>query len=142
MEDAGFSPLRSSSPGAMESGNRLLLLVRELERKLCSLSRALDARDAGELRRLAAGIAEAAHEDLDCGLIGLDDEDDGLLDEMQFSSITERTEDLVAFCRAAMDDAAQTAQDDRVAELLDDATPDDLCDDGFGFGPQRERDDS
>ena len=85
----------------------MLLLVEDLDRKLRSLSGALDARDEHDLRQLAYNLAEAAREDLDCDLIGLDDDDDGLLDEMQLSSVTERADDLIAFCRAALENCEQ-----------------------------------
>lgn len=62
---------------------------------------ALDACDAAHVRALAKGLAENAHEEADCNLIGLED-DDGLADEMQLSRLLERAEDLIAFCRMAM----------------------------------------
>lgn len=107
MDDAGNRPLGPRNLGEMEPGNRMLLLVEDLDRKLRSLSGALDARDEHDLRQLAYNLAEAAREDLDCDLIGLDDDDDGLLDEMQLSSVTERADDLIAFCRAALENCEQ-----------------------------------
>jgi hypothetical protein len=65
------------------------------------LREALDACDAAHVRALAKGLAENAHEEADCNLIGLED-DDGLADEMQLSRLLERAEDLIAFCRMAM----------------------------------------
>ena len=69
MDDAGNRPLGPRNLGEMEPGNRMLLLVEDLDRKLRSLSGALDARDEHDLRQLAYNLAEAAREDLDCDLM-------------------------------------------------------------------------
>jgi hypothetical protein len=90
----------------MEPGDRMLRLVEDLDRKLRSLCGAIEARDAADIRRLAEALADAAREDAGCDLIGLEDdalEDESLLDEMDMSSVSERAEELVSFCRAAME---------------------------------------
>lgn len=66
----------------------------------------VDARDAAEIREIAREFVEIASEEVDCDLIGLE-EDDGLVEEMQLSLLTERVEDLISFCRMAMEDAAE-----------------------------------
>jgi len=93
----------------MEPGDRMLRLVEDLDRRLRSLCGAVEARDAADIRRLAEALADAAREDAGCDLIGLEDdvlEDESLRDEMDMSSITERAEELVSFCRAAMESCA------------------------------------
>ena len=66
----------------------------------------VDARDAAEIHEIAREFVEMAGEEVDCDLIGLE-EDDGLVEEMQLSLLTERVEDLISFCRMAMEDAAE-----------------------------------
>ena len=93
----------------MEPGDRMLRLVEDLDRRLRSLCGAIEARDAADIRRLAEALADAAREDAGCDLIGLEDdvlEDESLRDEMDMSSMTERAEELVSFCRAAMESCA------------------------------------
>lgn len=68
---------------------------------MLALREALDACDAARVRALAKGLADTAHEEADCNLIGLED-DDGLAEEMQLSRLLERAEDLITFCRMAM----------------------------------------
>jgi hypothetical protein len=81
-------------------------LVDELDMRLRALRGALNARDAEDVRSLARTLAETAREDADCTLIGLEEED-GLIEEMELSMLTERAEDLISFCRMAMRDATQ-----------------------------------
>ncbi len=81
-------------------------LVDELDMRLRALRGALNARDAEDVRSLARTLAETAREDADCTLIGLEEED-GLIEEMELSMLTERAEDLIPFCRMAMRDATQ-----------------------------------
>lgn len=81
-------------------------LVDELDMRLRALRGALDARDAEDVRSLARTLAETAQEEADCTLIGLEEED-GLIEEMELSMLTERAEELISFCRMAMRDATQ-----------------------------------
>lgn len=83
-------------------------LVENLDGRLHALRDALDAGDAAELRAIAAILAENAREEIDCGFIGLE-QDDGLVEEMELSLITERAEELIHFCRLAMDEARERA---------------------------------
>ena len=85
-------------------------LVDELDGRLRALRGALDAGDAADVRALAQGLADAAHEEADCSLIGLEEED-GLIEEMELSMLLERAEDLISFCRMAMRDATQEPVD-------------------------------
>ena len=100
MDDAaGMEESRSIRPCRASSGSPLEG-VEELERRLRSLCGAVDANDARALRDLALSLRDSAQEEFDCDFIGI--EDDGLLEEMEIAAVTERVEDLVAFCRAAI----------------------------------------
>lgn len=94
--------MRSRKPPRGHAGadDESIELVGELERRLRSLCGTLDANDADALHELVRSLFDSAQETADCDLIGL--EDDGLLEEMEISAVTERAEDLVAFCRAAI----------------------------------------
>ena len=81
-------------------------LVESIDDRLRTLRESVDERDAAEIREIAREFAEIAREEVDCDLIGLE-EDDGLVEEMQLSLLTERVEDLIAYCRMAMEDAAR-----------------------------------
>ena len=101
MEHAGFRRPVSRSNRPEDPGCSALRHVAEIDRRLCALRDALYACDAAHVHALAKGLADNAHEEADCNLIGLED-DDGLADEMQLSRLLERAEDLIAFCRMAM----------------------------------------
>lgn len=117
MEHAGSSPPGRDGlcPGvgdaASDSGERLVRLVDSIDGRLRALRESLDARDAAEIAEVTREFAEIAREEVDCDLIGLE-EDDGLVEEMQLSLLTERVEDLIAFCRMAMEDAARDSGPD------------------------------
>ena len=108
MDDAtGMEESRSIRPsGSFDglsrpgSGHEALQFVEELERRLRSLCGTVDSNDARALRDLVRSLRDSAQEEVDCDFIGI--EDDGLLEEMELSAATERVEDLIAFCRAAM----------------------------------------
>lgn len=101
--------------GEMEPGDRMLRLVDDLDARLRSLCGVLDARDAQDIRDLARTLAATAREEAECDLAGLectgleDDGmlDDGLLDEMELSALSERAEELVSFCRMAIESAQE-----------------------------------
>jgi hypothetical protein len=100
MEESRPMPSRRS-PGADPAlDHDSLRFVEELEHRLRSLCGTLDANDADQLRDLVRTLFDSAHEQIDCDFIGI--EDDGLFEEMEVSSVTERVEDIVAFCRAAV----------------------------------------
>jgi hypothetical protein len=116
------SPKRGARAGFrradMEPGNRMLRLVDDLDARLRALCGVIDAHDAQDIRELATLLAAAAREESDCERIGLDGTDldadafeaafeDGLLDEIEISSVTERAEELVAFCRLAIESSAE-----------------------------------
>ena len=110
MENAGFREPgqrpEGYPDGCDDPGSRTMRLVDELDMRLRALRGALDARDAEDVRSLAETLAETAREEADCTLIGLEDQD-GLIEEMELSMLTERAEDLISFCRMAMRDATQ-----------------------------------
>lgn len=101
----------------MEPGNRMLRLVDDLDGRLRALCGVIDARDAHDIRELACLLAAAAREENDCEGIGLDGTDleadpcdDGLLDEIEIASVTERAEELVAFCRLAIESSDEARE--------------------------------
>jgi hypothetical protein len=101
----------------MEPGNRMLRLVDDLDGRLRALCGVIDARDAHDIRELACLLAAAAREESDCEGIGLDGTDleadpcdDGLLDEIEIASVTERAEELVAFCRLAIESSDEARE--------------------------------
>lgn len=77
-------------------------LVGELDGRIRALRNALNGRDVDAIRALARDLAEAAHEDAACTLMGL--EEDGLVEEMEISLLLERAEDMISFCRLSMQD--------------------------------------
>jgi hypothetical protein len=93
-------PPGRASDGDPKPDHESIQFVEELERRLRSLCGTIDANDADALRDLVRTLFDSAHEQIDCDSIGI--EDDGLFEEMEVSSATERVEDLVAFCRAAI----------------------------------------
>ena len=126
MENAGFREPGQRPDGRDDPESRTMRLVDELDMRLRALRGALDARDASDVRALAETLAEAAHEEADCSLIGLEEED-GLIEEMELSMLLERADDLISFCRMAMRDATQEQVDclsDADAEADDDAAED------------------
>ena len=110
MENAGFREPGQRPDGREDPGSRTTRLVDELDMRLRALRGALDARDALDVRALAQSLAEAVHEEADCSLIGLEEED-GLIEEMELSMLLDRADDLISFCRMAMHDATQEQVD-------------------------------
>jgi len=110
MENAGFREPGQRPDGREDPGSRTTRLVDELDMRLRALRGALDARDALDVRALAQSLAEAVHEEADCSLIGLEEED-GLIEEMELSMLLDRADDLISFCRMAIHDATQEQVD-------------------------------
>ena len=117
--DGGHRIRSGSHRGEMEPGDRMLRLVEDLDSRLRALCGVIDARDAQDIRELARTLAATAREEVECDLAGLectgleDDGmlDDGLLDEVEISALTERAEELVSFCRMAIDSACEADPD-------------------------------
>lgn len=117
----GGEPLRSPLTSDPEMRELVMWFLGDLERRVVAIRGALDAHDADRLRVLAhqlAGsakgygfeqIGEAARKvESEIRFINLHREsvhgsDDGLEDEVQLSSLTEKTEDLIVLCRRALD---------------------------------------
>ena len=119
--EGGPGPLRSRFADDPEMRDLVLWFLGDLERRVAAIRGALDAHDAARLRALAhqlsgtaegygfEEIGEAArkveseirfiklHRDV------LPEPDDGLLDELHISTLSEKTEDLISVCRRAID---------------------------------------
>lgn len=158
MEDEGLTPFHADHDqghdaghgtgprrhrGEMEPGDRMLRLVDDLDARLRSLCGVLDARDAQDIRDLARTLAATAREEVECDLAGLectgleDDGmlDDGLLDEMELSALSERAEDLVSFCRMAIESAQEEERGFSNDGPSDGGPGDHGCDDARGEDP-------
>jgi HPt (histidine-containing phosphotransfer) domain-containing protein len=119
--EGGHTPLRSRFADDPEMRELVLWFLGDLERRVSAIRSALDTHDAARLRVLAhqlsgsatgygfEEIGEAARRvESEIRFITLHREaspaaDDGLEDEVQISTLAEKTEDLISVCRRAID---------------------------------------
>ena len=124
--EGGLTPLRSRFADDPEMRELVLWFLGDLERRVGAIRSALDAHDASRLRMLAhqlSGSAQGYGFESEIRFLGLhrkaqpgDDDklhgdglhddglhDDGLQNEVQISTLAERTEDLISVCSRAIE---------------------------------------